>query len=143
MKFITCAEGRVLSPKVSTCGMHLALLCCKTLMPVISARYCHGRGPGHGRLGKVEYGSAADWILTGCDQPYVGTGAMIRQVFPVTRAFNRQLRRCWWTDLNLSVTRSRPEVTVHSTRTDRGCQPSDRLLAPSLPARAGKIAQLR
>jgi flagellar biosynthesis anti-sigma factor FlgM len=68
---------------------------------------------------------------------------MMCQVFPMIRAFDRQLRRHWRDEPYLPVTRSRPGVDVHCTRTGRRCQRSDQVLAPDPQTRAGKIAQLR
>jgi flagellar biosynthesis anti-sigma factor FlgM len=68
---------------------------------------------------------------------------MMCQVFPMTDAFNRQLRRHWRDEPYLPVTRSRSGVDVHCTRTGRRCQRSDQVLAPDLQTRADKVAQLR
>jgi Anti-sigma-28 factor, FlgM len=68
---------------------------------------------------------------------------MLYQVFPMTRAFNRQLRRHWRAEPYIFVARSQSEMDRHCARTDKGHPPRDCLLAPSLPDRADKIAQLR
>jgi flagellar biosynthesis anti-sigma factor FlgM len=68
---------------------------------------------------------------------------MMCQVFPVIRAFNRQLRRHWRDEPYQPVIRSRSGVGVHCTRTGRACQRGDQLLAPDPQTRADKIAQLR
>jgi hypothetical protein len=68
---------------------------------------------------------------------------MMCQVFPVTHAFSRQRRRRWRVEPYILVARSRSEVDGHYVRAGREYQPSDRLLAPGLTARADKIAQLR
>jgi Anti-sigma-28 factor, FlgM len=65
------------------------------------------------------------------------------KVFPVTCAFNRQLRRRWRIEPYILVVRSQSEVDGRCVRMGRGHRPSDRLLAPGLTARTDKIAQLR
>jgi Anti-sigma-28 factor, FlgM len=65
------------------------------------------------------------------------------QVFPVTCAFNRQLRRRRRVEPYRLVVRARSEVDGRCVRMGRGHQPCDRMLAPGLTARADKLAQLR
>jgi anti-sigma28 factor (negative regulator of flagellin synthesis) len=68
---------------------------------------------------------------------------MILRMFPITRVFNRRLRRGCRVALSQPATRSWAEMTERSSRTGRGPEPLDQLLAPSAATRADKIAQLR
>jgi anti-sigma28 factor (negative regulator of flagellin synthesis) len=68
---------------------------------------------------------------------------MMRQDFPDTQAFNRQLRHRRRAELQRPVTGSRSAAGVRSARTGRGRQRNNRLLTPRQETRADKIAQLR
>ena len=67
---------------------------------------------------------------------------MIHQVFPVTRAFNRQTRDRCRAEPHRPVTQSPLEVDMRSAHTDGGRQHRDGLLSSSPQIRANKIAQL-
>jgi anti-sigma28 factor (negative regulator of flagellin synthesis) len=68
---------------------------------------------------------------------------MMRQGFPDTHVFNRQLRHRRRAELQRLVTGSHSEAGVRSARTGRGCRCNNRLLTPGQETRADKIAQLR